>query len=109
MNSLSTTQQEQDLKFDEMFDIWKATDHGSKLENFPENHLNLALKVKEFMHSRDLAIENAKVEEILAKVKGKHITAKKSYPSDSWDSGFHDALFAIESLLVALLTTSPSR
>lgn len=68
MTPLSTTQQEQDLKFDEMFDIWKATDHGSKLENFPENHLNLALKVKEFMHSRDLAIETVVRAEVVEKV-----------------------------------------
>lgn len=53
-------------RFDEMFEIWKATDHGSKLENFPENHLNLALKVKRFI-SETLTSRD---EELIAALEG---------------------------------------
>lgn len=40
------------------------------------------------------------IESALSSVKGLHIVAKKSYPSDSWDCGYHDALFAAEKIII---------
>jgi len=34
--------------------------------------------------------------EIYDLVSGKHVVARKNYTSDSWDAGYHDALFAVE-------------
>lgn len=36
-------------------------------------------------------------------VSGLHVKARKSYASDSWDAGYHDALFAVEKLLLTLI------
>lgn len=43
------------------------------------------------------------LEGVISRVKGKHIVANSSYPSDSWDSGYHDALFELETSFVAWL------
>lgn len=55
---------EWEKRFDDMFDVWKETDHGSKLENFPENHLNLAVKVKGFIKQTLTAQREQIIEEL---------------------------------------------
>lgn len=46
------------------------------------------------------AEKNRALEESLSRIKGLHVVAKKAYGSDSWDAGYHDALFAAEKRIV---------
>lgn len=46
-------------------------------------------------------------EELLSRVKGKHVVANKFYLRDSWDAGYHDALFEVEKMIINSLTPKP--
>lgn len=50
--------------------------------------------------SREKERMKGEIEAALSAIKGQHLLAKKSYPSDSWDCGYHDALFAAEKIII---------
>lgn len=62
----------------------------------------------DFLDSAVSQAWEAAILEGLSSVKGKHVVAKKSYPSESWDAGYHDALFAVEKSLINLLEAAKS-
>lgn len=52
------------------------------------------------------AILEAVMNETVNRIKGKHVRAKTAYGSDSWDAGFHDALFSCEKTIISTLSSA---
>lgn len=98
MKPLSTTQQEQDKLFDEQFTTAQVMFEGEDISAEDK-------EIKAYLHTRDLAIEEAVRAELVEQVKEELEAVKTSFGSIAIKVGMTKSLHDV----LALLTTSPSR